>query len=222
MKLLSLCALAAATTVVVAAPSAPDQGASDAAFLRTIEARAEKIVAPLGITDAAKATRVRAVVARQYVDLRDVQATRDASVKAAKAQPGDKTAVESAVKAARDEADASVAKLHTGYLARLAAELSPAQIDQIKDGMTYGVLPLTYRVYQEMLPTLTADQKAQILAWLTEAREHAMDGFTSHEKHAWFGKYKGRINNFLAKAGYNMKQAEKEMLAREKKAPAAK
>jgi hypothetical protein len=87
--------------------------------------------------------------------------------------------------------------------------------------MTYGVLPLTFRVYQEMLPNLTAEQKTQIHAWLVEAREHAMDGFTSEEKHAWFGKYKGRINNYLAAAGYDMKQAEKDMLARQK-TPAAK
>jgi hypothetical protein len=107
--------------------------------------------------------------------------------------------------------------LHADYLARLSAELTPAQIDQVKDGMTYGVLPLTYRVYQEMFPQLTADQKAQILAWLTEAREHAMDGGTSDEKHAWFGKYKGRINNYLSAAGYNLKQAEKEMFERKKR-----
>jgi Spy/CpxP family protein refolding chaperone len=82
--------------------------------------------------------------------------------------------------------------------------------------MTYGVLPLTFRVYQEMLPNLTAEQKAQLLAWLTEAREHAMDASTSDEKHGWFGKYKGRINNYLSKAGIDMKQAEKEMTQRQK------
>ena len=53
-------------------------------------------------------------------------------------------------------------------------------------------------------------------AWLTEAREHAMDASTSDEKHGWFGKYKGRINNFLAQAGIDMKQAEKDMFARKK------
>ncbi|WP_415907436.1 DUF3826 domain-containing protein [Oleiharenicola sp. Vm1] len=110
--------------------------------------------------------------------------------------------------------DAQLAALHAHYLAALATELTPAQIDAVKDGMTYGVLPLTYRVYQEMLPDLTAEQQAQILAWLTEAREHAMDGSTSEEKHAWFGKYKGRINNYLAKAGYNMKEAEKNLAHR--------
>jgi hypothetical protein len=58
-----------------------------------------------------------------------------------------------------------------------------------------------------MLPGLTEQQKAQILVWLTEAREHAMDAESSEKKHAWFGKYKGRINNYLSAAGYDMKKA---------------
>jgi len=61
-----------------------------------------------------------------------------------------------------------------------------------------------------MLPNLTDAQKKQILDWLTEAREHAMDAESSDKKHAWFGKYKGRINNYLAAAGIDMKKAEKE------------
>jgi len=190
--------------------------AEEATYARTIAARADKIVAALELRDAASAARVSEVVARHYRDLRDIQAARDAQIKTAKNSSTDKSALDAATKAARDGSAAKVASLHDEFLARLAAELAPAQIDRIKDGLTYGVAPLTFRVYQEMLPGLTAGQKEQIHAWLLEAREHAIDGFTSEEKHAWFGKYKGRINNFLAKAGYDMKQAEKEMLAREK------
>ena len=80
--------------------------------------------------------------------------------------------------------------------------------------MTYRVLPITMTAYEDMLPTLTAEQKAQMLAWLTEAREHAMDASTSEEKHKWFGKYKGRINNYLSAAGIDMNQAGKDWQAR--------
>ena len=179
--------------------------------------RAEKIVATLSLPDTAQAGRLRDIIACQYHALSLIHSTRDAALKAAKEQTGaDKTLAEAATKQARAVAEAAQDRLHPEYLARLAAELTPAQIDQVKDGMTYGVLPLTFRVYQEMLPNLTAEQKAQLLAWLTEAREHAMDASTSDEKHAWFGKYKGRINNYLSKAGIDMKQAEKEMFARQK------
>ena len=96
-------------------------------------------------------------------------------------------------------------------------ELTPAQVDQVKDGMTYGVLPNTWRGYQEMLPQMTDEQRRQVLAWLIEAREHAMDGSTSEEKHGWFGKYKGRITNYLAAAGYDLKAAEKVWIESKKK-----
>jgi hypothetical protein len=74
--------------------------------------------------------------------------------------------------------------------------------------MTYRVLPITYAAYLDELPNLTDVQKAQIKAWLLEAREHAIDAESSEKKHAWFGKYKGRINNYLSKQGYDMKKAE--------------
>jgi cytochrome c553 len=70
--------------------------------------------------------------------------------------------------------------------------------------MTYGVLPITVTAYNDMIPTLTAAQKKYIYDALVEAREHAMDGGSSKEKHAWFGKYKGRINNYLSKEGYDL------------------
>ena len=81
------------------------------------------------------------------------------------------------------------------------------QIDQVKDGMTYSVAPITYKGYLAMIPGLTDKQKEQIMAWLIEAREHAMDAESSEKKHAWFGKYKGRINNYLSAAGYDLKKA---------------
>ena len=192
------------------APPAPD-----AALVQ----RAEKIVAQLQLADSVQAARVRDLVAAQYAALRPVHEARDAAIKVARALPeADKATIDAAVKTARDTATARQCELHYAFLARLATELSPAQIEQIKDGMTYGVVPNTFKVYQEMLPDLTPEQRTQILAWLTEAREHAMDAGSSDEKHGWFGKYKGRINNFLSKAGYDMKQAERDMFARKKAA----
>ena len=54
-------------------------------------------------------------------------------------------------------------------------------------------------------------REAQIKTWLVEARELAMDGGSSNEKHAVFGKYKGRINNYLSKAGYDLKKGEENL-----------
>jgi hypothetical protein len=64
------------------------------------------------------------------------------------------------------------------------------------------------------VPALTSEQKATIYDWLKEARELAMDGESSDKKHAVFGKYKGRINNYLSAAGYDMKKEGEEWAKR--------
>ncbi len=172
--------------------------------------RAGKIVAKLELPDAAQATHLTEFIARQYEQLRLVHDLRDTALKLAKENP-DQAAAERQRTEARQIATGRLAVLHFAFIARLTAELTPAQVDAIKDGMTYGVAPNTFRVYQQMLPNLTPEQRLQIHAWLLEAREHAMQAGSSDEKHGWFGKYKGRINNYLSKAGYNMKDAEKNL-----------
>ena len=67
-----------------------------------------------------------------------------------------------------------------------------------------------------MIPALTKSQKDQIMVWLVEAREYAMDGESSEKKHWWFGKYKGRINNYLSAQGYNITKEREEWEKRNK------
>jgi Spy/CpxP family protein refolding chaperone len=210
MKILTL-ALALFFIIGAIAAETNSTTEAEAAYTRTITQRAEKIVTFLDMTDTNKATRIRDVIARQYRDLAKIHDARDAKTKLAKEKAGADKAAAVAVQAVRDETKLSLDKLHGEFLARLASELSPAQVDQVKDGMTYGVLPLTYGVYLKMYPDLTDEQKTQIKLFLTEARELAMDGSTSDEKHAIFGKYKGKINNYLSKAGYDAKKGEQNL-----------
>lgn len=183
----------------------------DTAYQRVSNQRADKIVATLGIAHADSALKVRDIIATQYRRLNEIQSQHDAAVKSTKEKwKDDKPALTAELKKIEDSNNQTMDKLHSGYLSALSAYLAPQQVNQVKDGMTYGVLPLTYRVYNDMLPNLTTEQKTQIMAWLVEAREHAMDAGSSEKKHQWFGKYKGRINNYLSSAGINMKQAEEE------------
>ncbi len=208
---LGLSLLSATTLWAQGTNSAPGEP-KDAAHLRTLNERSAKIVSQLGVADSAKSNRVHGIIVRQYQDLGEIHEARDAQIKQAKEKAGaDKAAANTAVEAIRAETKPKLDRLHGEFLAKLSAELSPAQVDQVKDGMTYGVLPLTYGVYLKMYPDLTEEQKAQIKTWLTEARELAMDGSTSDEKHAVFGKYKGKINNYLSKAGYDAKKAEQNL-----------
>lgn len=181
----------------------------EAAYTKTINERSAKIVSNLGITDSAKFKKVSGIIAGEYRSLNNIYVDRDAQLKAIKEQnAADKDAINAKSNTVKEEVDAKLNTQHTAFLKDLSKELSPEQIDKVKDGLTYNVLHVTYTAYQEMVPTLTDDQKKQILDWLTEAREKAMDAESSEKKHAWFGKYKGRINNYLSKSGIDMKQAE--------------
>jgi hypothetical protein len=53
---------------------------------------------------------------------------------------------------------------------------------------------------------MTDVQKAKVLEFLVQAREEAMDDGSSSEKDATFGRYKGKINNYLSKEGYDLKK----------------
>ena len=48
-----------------------------------------------------------------------------------------------------------------------------------------------------------------LISFLGQCAIFAIDAENSKAKHGWFGKYKGRINNWLTKRGYDLK-AERE------------
>lgn len=177
------------------------------AYVKVITERAAKIVAVLNINDQAKAKKVTNTIKDQYSNLNDIYAARDLNIKSIKEKyKEDKIERDTALAKENRAVEESLAKLHKKYLKNLSADLTVQQVDQVKDGMTYGVVPLTYRAYQEQILTLTEEQKKQILTWLIDAREKAMDAESADKKHAWFGKYKGRINNYLSAAGYDLKK----------------
>jgi hypothetical protein len=193
--------------------------AQDTAYLRTVRERAGKIVTAMQLPDAARAGQLQEIIARQYYDLNEVYKKRDAAIAAAKtASAGSKEAFEASRLKIAADTDERLTQLHNAYLARLSALLDKTQVEQVKNGMTYNVVNFTYNGYLAMLPGLTEPQKKQILDYLTEAREHAMDAESSEKKHQWFGKYKGKINNYLSAQGYDMKKAGEDWAKRRKEA----
>jgi Spy/CpxP family protein refolding chaperone len=199
-------------TCAALAFSEADAVAADPGYAATARTRAEKIVATLALADAAQISRVRDLLAGQYQALHDLHARRDAAL--ASAGTDESTRI-------RAETGKDLDRLHSAFLRALGDELAKDQIERIKDGMTYGVLPATLRVYHDMFPQLTPAQRERIRSWLEDAREEAMDAGTSREKHSVFGRYKGRINNFLSAAGYDLKQAERDLARRRQAQEAA-
>ena len=182
------------------------QQSTDTAYQRVIAERTAKIVNTLGITDAGLTKKVQQQIADQYINLNAIHDKTKATVAAIKAKPLSKEEINDAVKKEEENKSAQLKQLHTQFIAQLNTTLTEAQVEKVKDGMTYSVLPVTWKAYMEMLLHLTQEQKDKMYAWLVEARELAMDEGSSDAKHAVFGKYKGRINNYLSAQGYDMKK----------------
>ncbi len=180
-----------------------DSNGRDTAYVSTILKRSQKIVDQLGLKDKSASRQVLNIIANRYFKLNDIHESCAGKIKSAKDSLSGKVK-QYAVEYAQNECDAQLYKHHFEFTADLSLYLNEKQIEAVKDGLTYGVVKVTYDATLDMIPTLKPEEKAQILAWLKEAREFSMDAENSNKKHEWFGKYKGRINNYLAKRGYDL------------------
>lgn len=182
-------------------------------YVNTIIGRVTKFVDKLD-TSAKTKEEVTKIVANRYFQLNDIYEKRDSLKKLVKESTIQSNEKEARIKAIENEKDAALYRSHFAFPASLSLYLNESQIEAIKDGMTYGVVMVTYNSHLDMIPSLTNEEKAQIKSWLIEAREFAMDAENSNKKHEAFGKYKGRINNYLAKRGYNLKKEREEWYKR--------
>jgi hypothetical protein len=173
----------------------------EAAYMKVLTERSEKIINTLEITDKAVYQRVTDMLVNQYKSLGLIHDGLAADVK--------KTKDEVVINTLKLQADQKLFNLHCEYIGKLLSELTPEQVVKVKDGMTYGVVKVTYDSYCDMIPSLKPEEKRQMMAWLIEAREHAMDAASSNKKHEWFGKYKGKFNNYLSQQGYDIQKERK-------------
>jgi hypothetical protein len=176
----------------------------DPKYIETIIGRSQKIIDKLKLKDTVITRNVLNIVANKYFMLNDIYAKRDTMVNQIKRSALLGDAKNTAITVIQNEKEAALYRSHFAFAADLSLYLNAAQIEMIKDGMTFGVVKVTYDATVEMIPTLKKDEKVQILAWLKEAREFAIDAENSNKKHEAFGKYKGRINNYLSKRGYDL------------------
>ena len=186
MKKVLLAAIILLLSINISAQVALKTEGQDPQYVETIKGRAQKIVDGLQLSDAQKTENVRNIIANRYFLLNDIHS-----------------------KYGKDQQDALQAELykhHFELASALALYLNDEQIDAVKDGMTYGRLKRDYNAQLDMIPTLKEEEKAQILIWLKEAREYAMDAADSKGKHFWFDKYRGRTNNWLSARGYDLKK----------------
>lgn len=195
MRKVLLAALVSLLSLTANAQLVPlDCDGRDSAYVENIKGRAQKIVDGLQLTDQKKARTVRNIIANRYFLLNDIHAKYD--------------------KSQQDALQAELYKHHFELASALALYLTDEQVDAVKDGMTFGRLKRDYQATQDMIPTLSDFEKQQILIWLKEAREYAMDAADSKGKHYWFDKYRGRTNNWLSARGYDLKKERDEWMKR--------
>ena len=178
-----------------------DSAGHDADYVNTILERSRKATDELGITWTPRGQNVVHIIANRYFALNDIYAERDSLKKSDK-------------KLAESICDSKLYRSHFGFIADLSMYLKDEDIVRVKDVMTFNVVKVTFEAHCDMIPTLTDEEKQQILAWLIEARELAIDAESSKKKHEIFGKYKGRINNYLTKRGYDLNKEREDWYKR--------
>ena len=186
MKKVLYAAIAWLLSLTVNAQVALKTEGLDTAYVSNIVKRSQKIVDGLALTDAQKAENVRNIIANRYFLLNEIHSKYD--------------------KKQQDALQAELYKHHFELQSALSLYLTDEQVDAVKDGMTFGRLKRDYNATLDMIPSLTEEEKAQVLIWLKEAREYAMDAADSKGKHFWFDKYRGRTNNWLSARGYDLEK----------------
>lgn len=200
-----LVAAVVAVQLAVAQSTAPFTAAErEEIYAQTIERRATNILGALMLKDTTKSGRVQDAIKAQYRSLRARDEALDTLFASlANNAPG----VESN---RSDVARILSRQLHAKFVTKLAADLTPEQLELVKDQMTYNKVKVTYDAYCEIVPKLTESEKGKILETLKAAREEAMDGGSADEKTAIFQKHKDSINAMLDANGHNVSKAIKD------------
>ena len=199
----------AAETAELSTPPASEAD-KEAAYATAIENRTAGILKVLAVADTTKSNAVHDEIIAQYRALRARDAAMDAKLKA------DGKEISYANRAGQLAAESK--PLHEKFLAKLAETLTPEQVEQVKDGLTYNKVKVTYSAYCAIVPDLTDADRAKILELLKAAREDAMDGGSASEKSDIFQKYKNQINDHLNAHGHDTTKAFKDWEAKQEAA----
>jgi len=219
------------STAIAAAQSTPPAAAPALTAEEKAKAGYEKhtreILDALKLDDDARAAQVHDILVARFAAWKAWHAENDAWLKELWAQydqargTKNQTNIDNAMKPI-DAVYATFKPQHDAYKAKLAAVLTPEQIETVEDVITINKVRITYNAYGEIFHGLTDEQKAFILGKLKAAREEAIDAGSMREISAFFKKYKDRIEAYLTAQGYDVKQSYKDFIAKQKAEQAAK
>jgi hypothetical protein len=190
----------------------------------TLDKRINPILTDLALRDAATEARIRAILEPHFQALHTWHAANDLTTTELWKQWADARATvhQDGVRAAEiagqiNQVYASFRPAHEGLLTSLAAVLSPAQVDAVKDSLTKSPgMKRTYDAYLQVVPNLTDAQKEFIQEKLRLARERAMDAIADKEKANIFKTQKVQIEAYIDAQGYDWKKSYTAFVAKMK------
>ncbi|MFD2287685.1 DUF3826 domain-containing protein [Pedobacter petrophilus] len=162
--------------------------------------KAKEWVSALNLTDAGKKTAVQHVIATHLTTIRNWHNDHPSStvpdginpVTGNKLSDLDKQII----------ADSAIpSTVHKTLMDGLNQTLSPEQVEAVLDQYTIGKVAFTMKGYQAIVPDLTGDEEAKILAYMKQAREQAVDYKNMKEISAIFEIYKTKSEQMLNNNG---------------------
>jgi len=162
--------------------------ATSAASDAALSKRVARIVDSLNLNDTVKQERIRNVITT------DLRAVRDAHNAGLQLDPA----------------------LHQKFIDGLQADLTPDQIESVKNQLTVNKLPITFKVYHQILPNLKPADDAKIMDSLKQAREQSLDVKNVDEMTPIFKKYKTEIEHYLDQQGYDWNSSYKAFVDNQK------
>lgn len=170
-----------------------------------IESKAGQWASSLGLSDGAKEERVKMAISRHLKAVRDWHNDHPASLVPAGINPATGNRLS---EIDRDIiANSAIPRsVHDSLMGVLKRELSPEQVESVLDKYTIGKVDFTLKGYHAIVPDLKPEEEAQILVYLKEAREQAIDFKNMKEISAIFEIYKTKCEQYLNSNGRNWHQ----------------
>jgi hypothetical protein len=174
-----------------------------------VDAKAAEWVASLNLNDAAKAGRLKDVIATHLKTIRDWHNEHPPITVPAGINPvtGNKLSDLDRQVIANSAMPKSV---HENLMNGLRKDLTEEQVEAILDKYTVGKVAFTLAGYKSIVPNVTEKEEAFMLTNLKQAREQAVDYKNMNQISAIFEIYKTKIEQYLNNNGRNWRQMYKD------------
>jgi hypothetical protein len=185
--------------------SAAPAGAIDEAMRKKIDHKVATLVESLKLTDAGKAAKVKPIASDWLAVMMSWHKEHDAELtrlwgewnKARSVVPKDEFPGE-VIAHQIDVVYASLKPAYEDYIRRVSAELTAEQVDALKERWSRSPgMTRTYKAYLEIVPDLTAKDKAVIKARMLMAREAAMLTDADKEIVAIYKRHKVKVEQYV-------------------------